>query len=157
MPKNSARARPRECSSNVCTTMASAAGNMIAPPRPWTTRKATIQVSARLPRGVRPHNADAPAKTITPSTTIRRCPTVSARRPPNANRAARDSRYALIAHCMPLLDRPRSSWILGAAIETMVWSMKVIATAKIMAVSTRFLRPAPAPGLPPMLIGLSGV
>jgi hypothetical protein len=49
----------------------------------------------------------------------------------------------LIAHCMPLLDRPRSSWILGAAIETMVWSMKVIATAKIMAVSTRlFDRPA---------------
>ena len=72
MPKNSARARPRERSSNVCTTMASAAGNMIAPPRPWTARKATIQVSAKLPRGVRPHNADEAAKMITPSTTILR-------------------------------------------------------------------------------------
>jgi hypothetical protein len=40
---------------------------------------------------------------------------------------------------MPLLDKPRSAWILGAAIETMVWSMKVIATAKIIAVRIRLL------------------
>ncbi len=38
---------------------------------------------------------------------------------------------------MPLLDRPRSCWIVGAAIETMVWSMKVIATAKIIAARIR--------------------
>jgi len=38
---------------------------------------------------------------------------------------------------MPLDDRPRSCWIVGAAIETMVWSMKVIATAKIIAVRIR--------------------
>ena len=43
----------------------------------------------------------------------------------------------MIAHCMPLLDRPRACWIVGAAIDTMVWSMKVIATAKIIAVRTR--------------------
>ena len=30
------------------------------------------------------------------------------------------SRQALIAHCMPLLDSPRSRWTVGAAIETMV-------------------------------------
>ena len=72
--------------------MASAAGNMIAPPAPWTTRKVTIQASATLPVGVSPHMADAPAKMITPSTTILRWPTVSASRPPKANRAARDSR-----------------------------------------------------------------
>ena len=48
----------------------------------------------------------------------------------------------MIAHCMPLLDRPRSCWIVGAAIDTMVWSMKVIATAKIIAVRIRlFERP----------------
>ena len=35
MPKNRASARPRECRSKVCTTMARAAGNMMAPPRPW--------------------------------------------------------------------------------------------------------------------------
>ena len=38
---------------------------------------------------------------------------------------------------MPLLDRPRSCWIVGAAIETMVWSIKVIATAKIIAARIR--------------------
>src|ERR1700722_152616 len=42
-----------------------------------------------------------------------------------------------MAHCVALLDRRRSRWICGAAIETMVWSMKVIATAKIIAVRTR--------------------
>jgi len=35
---------------------------------------------------------------------------------------------------MPLLDGPRACWIVGAAIETIVWSMNVIATAKIIAV-----------------------
>jgi hypothetical protein len=52
---------------------------------------------------------------------------------------------------MPLEDRPRSCWIVGAAIETMVWSMKVIATAKIIAVRIR-LRDRP-PML--LLIGFS--
>ncbi len=74
MPKNSASARPRSRSSNVCTTIASAAGNMIAPPAPWITRKVTIHASARLPLGVSPHIAEAPANTITPSVTIRRWP-----------------------------------------------------------------------------------
>src|SRR5262245_37601920 len=48
---------------------------------------------------------------------------------------------------MPLDDRPRSCWMVGAAIETMVWSMKVIATAKIIAVRTRpfDLTPVPEP------------
>ncbi|HWG14747.1 MAG TPA: hypothetical protein VG268_15870 [Streptosporangiaceae bacterium] len=92
MPKNSASALPRSRSGNVCTTMASAAGNMIAPPAPWTTRKATIHASARLPLGVSPHSAGAAAKMITPSVTIFRWPSVSASRPPNANSAASDSR-----------------------------------------------------------------
>jgi hypothetical protein len=92
MPKNSASARPRERRSNVWTTMASAAGNMIAPPAPCRTRNATIHASAAPPRGVSPHSAEDAAKMITPSTHILRCPTVSASRPPNANRAASDSR-----------------------------------------------------------------
>ena len=50
-----------------------------------------------------------------------------------------------MAHCMPLADRPRSCWIVGAAIETMVWSMKVIATAKIIAVRIRLFDLAPVP------------
>ncbi len=92
MPKNRARARPRERRSNVCTTMASAAGNMMAPPRPCSARNATIHVSAIPPLGVRPHRAEAAAKMITPSTHMARCPTVSASRPPKANKAASASR-----------------------------------------------------------------
>jgi hypothetical protein len=92
MPKNKASARPRACRSKVATTMASAAGNMMAPPAPCKARKVTSQASAPPPFGVRPHRADEPAKIITPSTTIRRCPAVSASRPPNANSAARASR-----------------------------------------------------------------
>jgi hypothetical protein len=38
-----------------------------------------------------------------------------------------------------VLERPSSLWISGTAIETIVWSMNVIATAKIIAASTRFL------------------
>ena len=92
MPKNRASARPRERRSKVTTTMAIAAGNMIAPPAPCTARNATSHASAAPPVGVAPHSADAPAKMITPSTTIRRCPAMSARRPPNANSAASASR-----------------------------------------------------------------
>ncbi len=92
MPKNRARALPRWRSSKVCTTMASAAGNMIAPPAPWTTRKVTIQASANVPFGVRPHMAEAAANTMTPSVTILVWPIVSASRPPKANSALSDSR-----------------------------------------------------------------
>ena len=59
IPKKSASARPRSCSANVCTTIASAAGNIIAPPAPWTARKVTIHASARPPFGVSPQSADA--------------------------------------------------------------------------------------------------
>src|SRR6185437_3475032 len=38
---------------------------------------------------------------------------------------------------MPLLDSPRSRCTVGAAIDTIVWSMNVIATAKIIAVRIR--------------------
>ena len=52
MPKNKASARPRERRSKVTTTIAIAAGNMIAPPSPCTARNATSHASAALPRGV---------------------------------------------------------------------------------------------------------
>src|SRR5580700_4639285 len=53
---------------------------------------------------------------------------------------------------MPLDDRPRACWIVGAAIETMVWSMNVIATAKIIAVKIRLLDRLPAPVVPMAVI-----
>ena len=45
---------PRSRSGNVCTTIASAAGNMIAPPTPWTTRNVTIHASAQAARRRQP-------------------------------------------------------------------------------------------------------
>ncbi len=49
----------------------------------------------------------------------------------------------MIAHCTPVLLRSSSFWISGAAIDTIVWSMNVIATAKIIAAKIRFLEPPP--------------
>ncbi len=89
MPKNTARAFPRSWSGKVLTTMASAAGNMIAPPAPCTTRKVTIHASAADPVGVSPHSVEAPTKTMTPMTHIFVCPKMSESRPPNAKSAAR--------------------------------------------------------------------
>ena len=40
-------------------------------------------------------------------------------------------------HCTPVGESERSCWRSGAAIATIVWSMKVIATAKIIAARTR--------------------
>jgi hypothetical protein len=37
------------------------------------------------------------------------------------------------------MDRCSSVWIFGTAIETIVWSMKIMATAKIIAASTSVL------------------
>ena len=51
----------------------------------------------------------------------------------------------MTAHCTPVLVRPSSFWISGTAIDTMVWSMNVIETAKIIAVRTRFFERLPVP------------
>ncbi len=90
--KKIAIARPRSRTGKAPRTIASAAGNMIAAPAPWTMRKVTIQASSRLPVGVAPQSAEAVAKTIVPSTTMLRCPAMSASRPPKANRAESESR-----------------------------------------------------------------
>src|SRR6516165_296939 len=57
---------------------------------------------------------------------------------------------------MPLDDRPRSCWMVGAAIGTMVWSMNVIATAKIIAVRTRLFDRPPGPEPPKAFIVAPG-
>ena len=60
-------------------------------------------------------------------------------------------------HCTPVLDRPSSRWMLGTAMDTIVWSMKIIATAKIIAARTRPLDRPPVALLtvmaPPVLPG----
>ena len=47
-------------------------------------------------------------------------------------------------HCTPVVESERSSCRVGIAIATIVWSMKVIETAKIIAarISLLFLLPA---------------
>jgi hypothetical protein len=90
--KKIAMALPRSPTGNEATTIASAAGNMTAAAPPWTTRQKMIQASARSPEGVAPQRAEAAAKATTPITTMRRCPAMSARRPPKANNADRASR-----------------------------------------------------------------
>ena len=57
----------------------------------------------------------------------------------------------MTAHCTPVLVRPSSRWICGTAIDTIVWSMKVIATAKIIAARTKFLDRPPTAPLPAMM------
>ena len=57
-----------------------------------------------------------------------------------------------MAHCMPVLVRPSSLWMWGAAMDTIVWSMKVIETAKIIAARTRLLdRAVISPFIPELL------
>ncbi len=72
--------------------MASAAGYMRAPPKPWITRHVTIHASAKEPVGVRPQATDESANTTMPMTTILRWPIMSASLPPKANIDASASR-----------------------------------------------------------------
>ena len=72
--------------------MPTAAGNMSAANAPCRTRKKTIHASAILRSASAPQNAEAAANPMTPTTTIRRRPSTSPSRPPNANSAASESR-----------------------------------------------------------------
>jgi hypothetical protein len=92
MPKKTAIARPRSAIGNDATTMPTAAGNISAAKAPWTTRKTIIHAAAMSPVGVNPHNAEATANPITPTTTIRRRPSTSPSLPPNAKSADSASR-----------------------------------------------------------------
>ena len=91
-PKKVAIALPRSLTSKAETTIASAAGNISAANAPCTTRKKIIHASPMSPVGVAPQSPDATAKPTTPTMTIVLWPTMSERRPPNANSADSDSR-----------------------------------------------------------------
>lgn len=93
---------------------------MSAANAPCTTRQKMIQGSARSPVGVAPQSAEAVAKPITPMMTMRRCPAMSASRPPKANSADSDSRYPLTTHCTPVEESDRSFCNSGTAMATIV-------------------------------------
>jgi hypothetical protein len=101
-------------------------------------RKVISHASAPDPVGVAPQRAEATAKTITPITTMRRWPAMSARRPPKAKSAESANRYPLMIHWVPVAVRWMSFCSVGIAIATIVWSMKVIETAKIIAARINF-------------------
>ncbi|GAA5019493.1 hypothetical protein GCM10025734_72700 [Kitasatospora paranensis] len=59
----------------------------------------------------------------------------------------------MTTHCIPAADSPSSRMMLGAAMDTMVWSMKVIDTANSMPASARdsLVAPRSVAGDPPLL------
>ena len=59
----------------------------------------------------------------------------------------------MTTHWTPVDVRPSSRWMFGTAMETIVWSMNVIATAKIIAASTQ-LRPCMLSLTPPSRLNL---
>src|ERR1700753_2214405 len=123
MPKKIAIARPRALIGKAWRTIASAAGNMIAAPAPWMTRKTISQASAPEPVGVAPQRAEAVEKQIVGMNTLRRAAAMYASTASDA--------YSPPA---PLLSEWWTSpWIVGSEMATIVWSMKVIDTAKIIA------------------------
>ncbi len=84
-PKKIASARPRSACGKAATTIASAAGNMIAAPAPWITRKKMSHSSPAEPVGAAPQRAEATVKMTIPIRTMRRWPRTSASLPPKAN------------------------------------------------------------------------
>jgi hypothetical protein len=80
-PKKIASALPRSSTGYAATTIARAAGNMIAAPAPWITRKTMIHGSASDPVGVAPQSAEAIVNTAMPSRTMFLWPAMSAIRP----------------------------------------------------------------------------
>ena len=70
-PKKMASARPRSPCGKAETTMARAAGNMIAAPKPWMIRKTISHVSPAEPLGAAPQRADATVKMTIPMITMR--------------------------------------------------------------------------------------
>lgn len=143
-----ASALPRSLIGKAATTTASAAGIINAADRPWVARKTIIHVSAYDVAGVAPHSPDETAKPMIPTSTTSREPNTSAMRPPSAKPAANARMYALIIQVTPLAVRDSSLCTWGAAIATIVWSMKVIATANIIAVRASHLDLAMVPGVP---------
>ena len=128
-----ARALARSAPSRkVVVTIDRAAGDTIAPPRPWRAR-ATISHSEE---GASPFSSEAPVKTTTPATNSRRRPMKSAARPPSSRKPPKASVYAFTTHWRELAEKPRSSWIDGRATlttvpsrTTMNWAMQTTTSA----------------------------
>src|SRR5580765_2177413 len=112
---------------------ARAAGEASAAPAPWRTR-ATRRISWF---GARPPRSEAAQKTMTPTVNIRRRPKRSPSRPPSMSRLPKARAYAVTTHCRPASEKPRSVWMWGRAMFTIVPSRTIMSWALAMTMSAR--------------------
>jgi hypothetical protein len=108
-------------SAKVVVMIESAAGETIAPPRPWTPRATISQPSD----WARPPASDAREKRIRPRMNIRRRPIRSARRPPRSRKPPKVRVYALTTHERSLWVKDRARPIEGRATLTIDASMTI--------------------------------
>src|ERR671927_706020 len=135
---------------NVVVTIESAAGEMIAAPRPWTAREA-ISTPALL---ASPHVSDAAVKRISPTTKIRRRPSRSAIRPPRRRKPPNVIAYAVITHCTVSSAMFRSLWIDGIATLTIATSSTVMKKAAPTTASVNQRRRFRASGMRLLRVGI---
>ena len=114
-PRAMFRSRP---SANVVIRIASAAGEIVAAPRPWIARAPISAVSDQA----RPQSSEPRAKMTSPAMKTRRRPSTSAVRPPSSRNPPKTSAYAEITHCRFDCETSRSSWIEGSATFTIAMS-----------------------------------
>src|SRR3954451_7050788 len=118
-------------SAKVVRISESAAGETIAPPRPWSPRATRSVPSDREI----PHSSDAAANRAMPIMNRRRRPSVSARRPPRRRKPPKISVYAFSTHDRLCSENPTLRWIVGSATFTTVASSTTMNCAA--ATSTR--------------------
>src|SRR3954469_7990707 len=118
-------------SAKVVRMSESAAGESIAPPRPWSPR-ATSSVPSDSET---PQSSDAPENTAMPAMNSRRRPSASASRPPSSRKPPKISVYAFSTHDRLCSENARLRWIVGSATFTTVASSTTMNCAA--ATSTR--------------------
>jgi hypothetical protein len=103
-------------------TIERAAGIISAAPRPWAARIAIR--SASPPASAQP--SEAAVNTPSPSISIRRRPSRSAKRPPSSRNPPKVNAYAVATHCRLVSLKCRSRPIVGSDTLTIVKSTVVM-------------------------------
>ena len=119
-------------SGKVVVMMASAAGEMSAPPRPCRARPAMSMPGDRA----MPLISDANENSAAPITNSRLRPSRSAMRPPSSRKPPKTSVYALTTHCRSVVEKPSPRWIEGRATFTIVASSTTMNWARQTMTST---------------------
>ena len=128
------RCRP---SANVVIRIASAAGEIVAAPRPWIARAPISEASDQAS----PQRSEPIVKTTSPIMKIRRRPRMSAVRPPSSRKPPKTRAYAEMTHCRLACENPRSVWIEGRATFTIAMSSTTMnCTAASSASANHFKR-----------------